>query len=619
MKNIRTTKANLDDSFTAFGPTISSRNKTRPEAKFQKVVTSKILSQMRKDSHNISKDPRSFLEGLVQGQSSPVQLNTDSFASFLTCYSKDSSTDHHQAALENLERKCRQTKNRTLLLNLGSNPAIRRITTSNSDNDRSSSTSSSKLSSLFRGTDSNQNIDVTHILQEHSTDLNEPTDQVDTILQYFLDEIRVANVESISAWIGKQTKLNDTDLPFGQLECGLKMPTKDLEQYTSPALIEFIRSATDQFFLLDAEYHAKLEELMGKVTENFSELQSADWDVKDAAILYHLMNMFQSDSNKTGSHFSSEKLCTEVAIRIFPLYTREQVIAQKYRLKVKRALEEKRESIIKDWIRDKEKLMKKINGAWEDIQHQQQRRNELESEKRLQKEKCHYWMTKLEEIRLENQKKIRTIDVLMKPLEEQQKQKQLLQEKQERSRRYKQKHLVDKFRQMKIESLEAFQQRREEMDAAEEKEKRLRLVKNQVRVDLRKEAFEMKRTAAKELARKQAQEEEERLANLEKTKEKVEIDYHPSNVLNDTHTSLVRCHEIQSLLNLHENDETVKFFRERYSFSAETLWKDTRVRLESKLREAGLIDNSYARHVLLAMQPQPKPHLKSNIKFEPTD
>ncbi|CAL8070379.1 unnamed protein product [Orchesella dallaii] len=167
--------------------------------------------------------------------------------------------------------------------------------------------------------------------------------------------------------------------------------------------------------------------------------------------------------------------------------------------------------------------------------------------------------------------------------------------------------------------LETIQQRKEEEEATKEKERRLKSAQNQVRVDIRKKAFEMKRVVAQELERQQAREKEERMTKLEKMKEKVEIDYHPANVLNDTHASLLRGHEIQSLLRSREENETVNFFRERYSFSAETLWKDARVRLETKLREAGLIDKSYARHVLLAMQPQPKPHLKSNIKFEPID
>jgi len=65
-----------------------------------------------------------------------------------------------------------------------------------------------------------------------------------------------------------------------------------------------------------------------------------------------------------------------------------------------------------------------------------------------------------------------------------------------------------------------------------------------------------------------------------------------------------------------EKEAIVKFFHEMYSFSSETVWADRRVRLESKLRESGLIDKSYARQVLLSMQPKPKPHLASQIKFQ---
>ena len=63
-------------------------------------------------------------------------------------------------------------------------------------------------------------------------------------------------------------------------------------------------------------------------------------------------------------------------------------------------------------------------------------------------------------------------------------------------------------------------------------------------------------------------------------------------------------------------EDMVKFFREQYSFSAESVWADRRVKVEAKLREAGLIASSYARQVLMAMQPSEKPHLATQIKFD---
>lgn len=67
-----------------------------------------------------------------------------------------------------------------------------------------------------------------------------------------------------------------------------------------------------------------------------------------------------------------------------------------------------------------------------------------------------------------------------------------------------------------------------------------------------------------------------------------------------------------------EEDEMVAFFRSRYnnSFSSEKVLRDRRNRVENKLREAGLLGNDYARQVLLAMEPKPKPHLLSNIQFK---
>jgi hypothetical protein len=78
----------------------------------------------------------------------------------------------------------------------------------------------------------------------------------------------------------------------------------------------------------------------------------------------------------------------------------------------------------------------------------------------------------------------------------------------------------------------------------------------------------------------------------------------------------MRRHEVQNLLENEEESKMIKFFQERYGFSSEALLKDRRLRLEGKLREVGLMGSSYARQVLLAMEPKPKPHLQSQINFK---
>lgn len=619
--------------------TIASRNKVRPNPRFQKVATSHLLSQVRRDSLLISKDPERFLETIVKnpgddsGTFSRRQLNaSNSITSFLSGYvDKQSDTSrNYQASIQKLDLKRRQTKNRTLLLSLGANPDIRHKLSGTSISSRSSVTNLSSTSStpnfstknpFFLGADDQSttdgDADGTHLL-------NYSTSDTDTVLQSFLDDIRRANVDNILTWVATPVTLNDMILPIGlPSSTTLRIPTMNATNSGGSHLknLDFVKSAMEEFFLLDAEYHTKVEELLVKITDNFREIEMAAWPSKDSALLFHLMTVTQTQS---GSHFSNEKLCTEVASRIFPEYSREDIIAQKYRLKVKKALEEKRDNVLKHWQRDKENLVKKINAAWDDIQKKQKVMEDFQQERKAQQEKCQYWTDLLEKMRKENQKRIRQIQTLVEPLEEQLRHKQRVKEKQEKGRRLEQKQLIEKFHKLKLEEEEEHKRRQEEIQAALEKDRKIRQIHNRTRVHMRKREFEMKREHWRNLERQKEEDVRRRQDILEKTKEKVEIDYHPVSVLQDTHASLVRSHEIQSLINFRDPwtvggsapEETVKFFQERYSFSAETLWKDTRVRLESKLREAGLIDSSYARQMLLSMQPQQKQHLQSQIKLD---
>jgi len=68
-----------------------------------------------------------------------------------------------------------------------------------------------------------------------------------------------------------------------------------------------------------------------------------------------------------------------------------------------------------------------------------------------------------------------------------------------------------------------------------------------------------------------------------------------------------------------EDEKMASIFRDSYSFSAESVLKDRRLRFQAKLKEAGLMDSAYARQVLMAMEPQPKPHLQSQVKFSQDD
>lgn len=586
------------------------------------MITSHVFSQMRKDSRLITRNPTRYLDAIVDGQQLPSSQDsshpTNAFSTYLTNFTTQSASQSYKQALKNLQEKCKQAKNRNLLLNLGSVSGASSPMLLPNRSSRASSASFDTFQNIRHSGEGQTDIGDNQTLSSPFLRLDYAGGDVDLILESYLDDMRSANVEYIKSWIETLASVNELDLPFGLPTSGvLRIPTRNLEVITSTSSQEFLRNALDEFFLLDAEYHAKLEELMNKITDNFRELELAGWSPKDSALLFHLMNM--TSQNKSHQHFSTEKLCTEVATRLFSgRHSKDSIIAQKYRVKVKKALEEKRDSVIKQWLLDKDKLVKRVNAAWDDIQRQEARREEWSKEKKDQLEKCQYWTNLLETMRKENRRKIRTISALVEPLEEQMRRQQKVKQEQERNRRLEQKEVLERLQRLRVENEEEEKRNREEIQMKLEKDRKMRQIHNRARVHLRRQEYQEKKESEKEAERRKEEERQQREEILERTKEPVNIDWNPWNVLSDTHASLVRSHEIQHLISIrdHEEEAARRFFQERYSFSAETLWKDTRVRLEAKLREAGLIGNSYARHVLLAMQPKDKPHLQSQIKFD---
>ena len=446
--------------------------------------------------------------------------------------------------------------------------------------------------------------------------------------------------------------MSDLKLSYG-------LPKEDLKILTcsesfamssgDKSLASFIESAMDNFLLLDGEYHAKIEQITRQIKANNVHLlqqqeqesersesltsshscsssrlsssstgtssPSSPWTLSETALLAYIITALEEGSTPSTR---LNLVQYELTSLLFPDKSQASVINQKYCIKYKKTLEEKRCSVINDWVHDKAELAKKINYAWDQLNKKYVENLEQRRMINKQRELCGYWSMLLDKHRQEKCERVKQLQIISEPLR---RRRQAELQEQARCEAERRKLIQEHVAQFQREKEKAKLRQSLKAELEREMAEHLRLARgkiNRVRVHCRRQERLKREKSRRDAEQARQAEQLARAAKLESIKEPVYIDYKPWNVISDTHVSAVRRFEtLQALQDAHsEEQEMVKFFRESYSFSTESVMRDRRLRLEMKLRDAGLMESSYARQILQAMQPKPKPHLSTQIKFE---
>jgi hypothetical protein len=251
------------------------------------------------------------------------------------------------------------------------------------------------------------------------------------------------------------------------------------------------------------------------------------WTTRDSALLFYIITELK-ENPKT-------QFRAQLIKKLFPQHSEEKVSFQKYRLRIKKAWEEKWRNIINDWIRDKEELVYKLNEGWEVINKHVVKKKELDKERREQLQRCAYWKEQLEKLRIEKQQRIRRIQIMVEPFEKNLEAKEHNRLQEEWAKREFQRKLLEEYKKEQTETATQARKEREQLQVELDKNSRLQSKYNQTRVQIRQLNYKEKVGTQKELERLRLEEQQLRAELLEKTKERVEVDYHPTNVLADTH------------------------------------------------------------------------------------
>ena len=176
---------------------------------------------------------------------------------------------------------------------------------------------------------------------------------------------------------------------------------------------DFIEAAQDNFLLLDGEYHSKLEEITTELRNNYDSIHRTGWKLRDTSVLFSIFNSMDTSVNIV--NFTPVQI--ELTKRLFPKKSQKEIIQQKYRLKTKKALEEKRGSIIRTWLQDKNELEAKTHLAWQDVN----KKRLAEIEKRVslssQADLCQFWSERLEKMRNEKCVNVKRLRISIEPVQ----------------------------------------------------------------------------------------------------------------------------------------------------------------------------------------------------------
>jgi len=229
--------------------------------------------------------------------------------------------------------------------------------------------------------------------------------------------------QSVFISISPPNDLVEFELPFGLPEAlnpEIHKASQRIGPY-APDVQDFAERATDEFLLLDASYHSKWEEVSKHLMTNHESLLDS-WTPEDTGLLYYTICTLVEQS--VPCHVTKKNLQTELSRRLFPLKSADDILQQKYRLKMKRTMEEKRNSIIVDWTRDKDELAKETNAAWAAILKERETKEEKLLEMRKQSLVCDKWNKLLERSRKEREQKARELELRAAPFEEMRKKRE---------------------------------------------------------------------------------------------------------------------------------------------------------------------------------------------------
>ncbi|KAK6165796.1 hypothetical protein SNE40_022641 [Patella caerulea] len=353
-------------------------------------------------------------------------------------------------------------------------------------------------------------------------------------------------------------------------------------------------SILNEFLHLDAKYSHRIEELDRKHTLAKRYDMCGDWYEDEHFIFLAVYDQYPSELN------NRRNLLLDRLKRHLPNKTRHELISHEDWWLDYKYYNERLRGVMLDWARDRKELLNKAFLIFEEAQIVHNLEEKKYDHRNHQKEICDALFNKVLKWREQKEEAMK----LEAKLEEQQRQE--LAERMEREKeRENNKRMEAKS---KINSYQEEKERRRNEESERDKrrlEELNRLLEEQAeydreRVKFRKEQVDEKNEERKRQILQQEEEERKKEERLEALRETVRItaESDPERLLQNTEAW-------ESRLTEDENAplDIQKPLFDVHTFTSNQVTSDPRIRIEQKLREAGLHNSAYARSILSEVKP----------------
>ncbi|XP_067649359.1 coiled-coil domain-containing protein 148-like [Haliotis asinina] len=365
-------------------------------------------------------------------------------------------------------------------------------------------------------------------------------------------------------------------------------------------------SVLEEFLILDQKYYARLANLDSRHRKALSSDHTGGWDDEDHFTFVAVYDQYPTELQ------NRRKLLVDRLKRHLPHMNRAELMEHEDWWLDFKHYNERHKSILSDWLRDRRELLVKARLVFAEAAAAQDLEDLKEDSRQKQLELCEALYTQV--LRWREQK----MEVMQLEMELEQKRAEEMAEleqarrEREQERRQKQKHKISEYH-----------QERQERRRKQEERDRYRLQELQTileeqaefdreRVKFREEQLERRREERQMEQEAKVQEDLERERRLEVLREQVRpiAESDPERLLKQTEAWQARLAEEE-----YEESNIQKPLFNINTFTANQVTSDPRVRLEQKLRDAGLHKSDYARQVLSQVKPlhPPRKDMESTV------
>ncbi|XP_056007990.1 coiled-coil domain-containing protein 148-like isoform X2 [Ostrea edulis] len=423
--------------------------------------------------------------------------------------------------------------------------------------------------------------------------INQVKGQQNSILQQLYNEQKCLEGELQSGFLWDITH-GTSETPHIDFAEGIPAEAFDLECSDDELKITVLQ----EFIIIDEKFRERLYFLEDEHSKILRGLHGG-WSEEDHFCFLVNYDQYPRDLN------NRRKLILDRLRRHLPHKARHELVAHEEWCEANKYFHERKRALVVAWRKGRSELMNKARSTFIEVEIAKELaevKAEYSREQKKIREELYQKVRKWREQKLEAM-------MLQQKIDERNREEALeqhrLEEEREKKRRTHEKEQIQKFIDEKAEK-----RRQQAIRDQERMEELRRLMEEQMvvdkeRVEYRKEQLDMKIEERKVKEEKKAEEEIEKERRLEALREQVRViaEFDPVRMMQDTKAW-------QAKNSNNEEDEEINIQKPLFeinTFNSKQITTDPRMRLEAKLREAGLHTSPYARQVLAAAPPPQPP------------